>query len=36
MHGGEEKFTGILVREPETKRPLGRPTRPYDNIKIDL
>ena len=26
----------ILVRKPEGKRPLGRPRRRWDNIKMDL
>jgi len=26
----------VLVRKPEGKRPLGRPRRRWDNIKIDL
>jgi hypothetical protein len=29
-------FTGFLVRKPEGKRPLGRPRRRWDNIKLDL
>jgi hypothetical protein len=30
-------YTGILVRKPEGRRPLGRPRRRSDdNIKIDL
>ena len=26
----------VLIRKPEGKRPLGRPRRRWDNIKIDL
>ena len=26
----------VLVRKPEKKRPLGRPRRSWENIKMDL
>jgi hypothetical protein len=37
MKGDKKNAYGILVREPEGNRPLGRPRRRWvDNIKIDL
>jgi len=36
MGEGKDVY-GVLVRKPESKRPLGRPWRRWeDNIKIDL
>jgi hypothetical protein len=36
-NGGEEESYRILVREPEGKRPIGRPRRRWvENIKIDV
>ena len=37
-HGGEEMFIyRVLVGKPEGKRPLGRPSRRWDdNIRMDL
>jgi hypothetical protein len=39
IRGMEEKRNAyrLLVRKPEVKRPLGRPSRRWvDNIKLDL
>jgi hypothetical protein len=37
MHGEEEEGMQDLVEKPERKRPLGRPTRRWeDNINMDL
>jgi len=37
VYGGEERRVQGLVRKPEGKMPLGRPSRRReDNIKIDL
>jgi hypothetical protein len=33
---GEKNAYGILVGKPEGKRPLGRPRRRWENIKMDL
>ena len=36
-YGGGERGDRVLVRKPEGKRPLGRPTRRWeDNIKMYL
>ena len=36
-YGGEERCIQDLVEKPEGKRPLGRPSRRWDNnIKMDL
>jgi hypothetical protein len=36
-NGEKRNVYGILVGQPEEKRPLGRPRRRYfDNIKMDL
>ena len=35
-YGGEKRRVQVLVRNPEGKRPLGRPRRRWeDNIKMD-
>jgi hypothetical protein len=37
MHGRGEKLYKVLVGKPEGKRPVGRPTRRWeDGIRIDL
>jgi hypothetical protein len=37
LHGGGERFLQVLVGRSESKRPLGRPRRRWeDNIKLDL
>jgi hypothetical protein len=36
MHGCGERFYRVLVGRPESKRPLGRPRRRWENnIKMD-
>jgi hypothetical protein len=38
-HGGEDNSNRILVRKPEIKRPVGRPTRKWEEnilVKINL
>jgi hypothetical protein len=36
MYGEMRGAYGVLVGKPEGKRPLGRPRRSWDNIKMDL
>jgi hypothetical protein len=35
-HAKRRNACGILVGKPEGKRPLGRPRRRWENIKMDL
>jgi len=35
-YGGEERHIKVFGGKPEGKRPLGRPSRWEDNIKMDL
>jgi hypothetical protein len=35
-NAGEERCAQVLVGKPEGKRPLGRPRRRSDNIKMDF
>jgi hypothetical protein len=34
--GGERKLYKVFVGKPEGKRPLGRPRRRWDGIRMDL
>jgi len=34
--GGRRGVYRVLVRKPEVKRPLGRPRRGWEHIKMDL
>jgi hypothetical protein len=35
-YGGEKSAYSILVEKPEGKKPLGRPSRRWENIKMAL
>jgi hypothetical protein len=36
LYGGEERCIEVFVRKPEGKRPLGKPRRRWQDIKMDL
>jgi hypothetical protein len=36
LYGGEESSIEVFVRKPEGKRPLGKPRRRWEDIKMDL